>query len=205
MLAALAATTVLYVLIQIVCLGTLPGLAHSERPLADASVRFLGPAGGTLIVLGALVSTIGTQCGSLLIGSRLLFAMADQDQVPRVLARVGPRFRTPHVAILVTAGAALALMLSGTFSYVLGLNVVTRLATFVLTAGALIAFRRRPAEERAARFSLPGGEGLAIVGIAACIWLAARNGSAPFRDLSIALGAGLVLTAAQRWSARLRR
>src|SRR5262245_920621 len=49
-----------YVLVQIVCIGTLPDLAHSQRPLADAGLRFLGTPGAALISLGALVSMGGT-------------------------------------------------------------------------------------------------------------------------------------------------
>src|SRR2546427_3899624 len=38
---ALSASVVLFLLIQVVCIGTLPRLAESERPLADASYNFL--------------------------------------------------------------------------------------------------------------------------------------------------------------------
>jgi len=203
LLFALAITTVFYILIQTVCIGTLPGLAASERPLADASARFMGSAGGTAIALGALISTVSTLCASLMLGSRLLFAMSEQDQLPGVFERIQPRFRTPHVAILVTAATGLALTLSGTFTYVLGLNVIARLATFVFTAGALIVFRRRGTQEPA-RFPVPGGEGLAILGIATCLWLVTRSGSRELRDVAIAVAAGAAIYAAHRWSARRR-
>ena len=57
-LTAIGAVTVLYILIQVVCIGTLPELAASQRPLADASGRFLGSAGAGIISAGALVSII---------------------------------------------------------------------------------------------------------------------------------------------------
>src|SRR5215475_1009748 len=44
-LTSLALVAVVYILIQVVCVGTLPELAASKRPLADASERFLGVAG----------------------------------------------------------------------------------------------------------------------------------------------------------------
>jgi amino acid transporter len=200
---AIGLSTVFYVLIQVVCIGTLPGLAGSEKPLADAGARVLGAAGGGLIAFGALLSTVGTLCGSLLIGSRLLFAMSEQDQLPGVLNRVHPRFRTPHVAVLITFGAGLALVLTGTFTYVLGINVLTRLATYALTAGALIAFRRRPIAP-AAGFRAPGGVALAILAIATCVWLGSRSGMRELRDLGLACVAGALIFAAHRWSARPR-
>lgn len=197
LLLSLAGTTVFYVLIQVVCMGTLPNLGASEKPLADAAARFLGPAGGGLLAFGALVSTLGTLCGSMFIGSRLLFAMSGQEQLPRVFERVDPRFHTPYVAILLTAGAGLTLTLTGTFTYIVGINVLTRLATYVLTAGALIVFRRR-AGERPATFLAPGGVALAVVTIVACVWLGSRSGVRELRDLAIASVAGLALFAIHR-------
>src|SRR5262249_56577940 len=52
LLIALGLVTVLYTLIQAVCVGTLPGLAQSTRPLADAAGGFIGTAGGSIITAG---------------------------------------------------------------------------------------------------------------------------------------------------------
>jgi amino acid transporter len=57
---AIGIVAVLYILIQFVCIGTLPELAHSERPLTDAGSGFLGAAGATVITVGALISMMGT-------------------------------------------------------------------------------------------------------------------------------------------------
>jgi amino acid transporter len=48
LIVALSAAVVLFLLIQIVCIGTLPNLAASSRPLADASQIFLGRVGRRL-------------------------------------------------------------------------------------------------------------------------------------------------------------
>src|SRR5208283_2480017 len=56
LIVGIAVVAVLYVLIQLVCIGNLPQLAASQRPLVDAASRFLGPAGALLITLGAAVS-----------------------------------------------------------------------------------------------------------------------------------------------------
>jgi APA family basic amino acid/polyamine antiporter len=40
---AIATVAVLFVLVQVVCIGTLPALATADRPLAEATGRFLGP------------------------------------------------------------------------------------------------------------------------------------------------------------------
>src|SRR5438874_5020365 len=60
LIVALSASVVLFLLIQVVCIGTLPELAGSERPMADASYTFLGALGPTMISVGALVGIFGT-------------------------------------------------------------------------------------------------------------------------------------------------
>src|SRR5207302_1005587 len=59
LIAAIAIVMVIYVAVQAVCIGVLPMLTTSERPLADAALRFLGPKGAVMIALGALLSTAG--------------------------------------------------------------------------------------------------------------------------------------------------
>ena len=194
---AIGVATVLYLVIQVVCVGTLPALGASERPLADAAVRFLGARGAAVIAAGALISTIGTLGGSLLLGPRLLFAMAEHRQLPAAFARTEPRFRIPRLAILITAGAALALALTGTFVYVLSLSVLARLACYVATAAALPVLRRKSGAP-AARFRLRGSAAVVTVSILACLWLASRSGARELRDVAIAAAAGLLLYAVAR-------
>jgi len=58
LLVALSAAVVLFLMIQVVCIGVLPNLATSERPLADASQVFLGRVGPTIISIGAFIQAI---------------------------------------------------------------------------------------------------------------------------------------------------
>src|SRR5262249_2820161 len=85
-LAALGVVTVIHILVEAVCIGTLPGLAESARPLTDASARFMGRAGAAFITAGAAISIIGNLHVIVLGGSRLPFAMAEHGALPRVLA-----------------------------------------------------------------------------------------------------------------------
>ena len=158
----------------------------------------MGAPGASMVALGALVSTIGTLGASLLVGPRLLFAMAERSQMPRWLGSTHARFHTPHRAILVTGAVALALSVSGTFTYLLGLNVIARLATYLGTAGALVVFRRR-GRDRPALFSVPAAGLVVPLALAACLWLLARSGTRELRDASIAVGSGLVIHAAHQW------
>ena len=193
LLVALGVVTMLYLGIQAVCIGTLPTLASSTRPLADAAARFAGPAGAGVVTVGALVSTIGTLCASLLIGPRVLYAMAERRQLPQVFGRTLAGRGTPHVAILVTAVPALLLAVTGTFTYAATLSVIARLLTYAGTAGALVVLRRR--DPSPASFVIPGGVVVAGFAVLACVALLARTSARELRDVGIALAAGVVLHA----------
>ena len=203
------ATMVRFV-VQVVCIGTLPNLAGSERPLAEASYGFLGTAGPPIISAGALIGIFGTLNVIMLACTRLPFAMAVQGQLPIQLARVHRRFRTPHVSILVSATAVLALALSGTFIYALKVTVITRVIVYASTCVALPVLRRRSKMASPVRtvgktsrsFELPRGILISIVCVILCFCLLANSGWREARDVAIAIVIGLAIYAATQLGRR---
>lgn len=205
LIVALGFAVALFLLIQIVCIGTLPGLANSQRPLAEASAAFLGSWGPTLISAGALVSVFGTLNVIMLACSRLPFAMATHGQLPPALARVHPRFRTPHVSIVVSALAILAFALPGTFIYAVKFTVITRVIVYASTCVALPILRRRARTDASPSFEVPGGTLIAVVCVLMCLWLLGNSGWVEIRDVSIATAVGMIVYAATRFGrSRLR-
>ena len=192
LLVAIGVVAVLYFLIQLVAIGTLPGLAGSSRPLADAGTRFLGRIGGAIISAGALVSIAGNLNVILLVASRLPFAMAERRELPHFLAATHPRFRTPHVSVLVTAGAVLALALSGSFVYAATISVIARLLSYAITAAALPVFRRRSSAPPAA-FRAPAGVAVTVATLLLAGWLLSNTTGRQARDTAIAASFGLLL------------
>ena len=133
--------TVVFALAQIVSLGTLPELASSKTPLADAAARFMGAAGAVLITVGAVMSTLGNNMGQALSGPRNLFALAENGDIPRVFATISRRFGTPVVAILFTAAISLVLAVTGTFVGMAAASAVSRLVVYVATCAAALRLR----------------------------------------------------------------
>src|SRR5437867_1796461 len=197
LLLAIAVATFLYVLIQVVCIGTLPELASSPRPLADAASRFLGRAGGALITAGALTSITGNLNIVLLAGSRIPFAMAEQGQLPAFHARVHPRFFTPYLSILISGLLMLVLTLAGSFLYTLTISVIARLLNYAATCAALPLFRQRE-NVLAARFRLPAGTLAAVITLALAAWLLSSSTLIEARDAGIVAMVGLLVYFAYR-------
>jgi APA family basic amino acid/polyamine antiporter len=191
---SLAAVALLYVAIQVVCVDTVPSLATSTRPLADAARATLGPVGATIIVAGAIVSMLGTINGGMLTMSRLSFAMADAGQLPRALAAVHPRFLTPVASIALAAIVSIALTLSSTFVYLLTVSTIARLLIFAVCCSALPVLRRREADLPAV-VRIPGGVAIPALALVLIAWLLTGSSWSETRDVVIAVVAGALLLA----------
>lgn len=203
-LASMAVIVPLYLLIQVVSIGTLPELASSTTPLADAAGRFAGSLGAGVIVVGALVSISGTLNGLVLAAPRLLYAMAEQGQLPALFGRTHARFRTPHVAILLTAACMLALTLSGSFLTAVALSTITRLLAYAATCVAVPVLRRRaPGRGVApAAFSVPGGPWVVATALLVIGWLVLHAQPEELRNVAIAMAVGALLMGAAMLAGR---
>jgi basic amino acid/polyamine antiporter, APA family len=197
LLIAILVVAVLYIMIQVVCVGTLPGLAQSQRPLADAGSSFLGTAGGAIISAGAIISITGNLNILLLSGSRLPYAMAEQKQLPAFIGSIHTRFFTPYVAILITAGLMLFLTLKSSFVAALTISTIARLVTYGATCLALPIFRSR-GDTPAAVFRLPGGTIIAVLSLLLIVWLLANSTWQEAKAASLAAAAGLLIYFAYR-------
>jgi len=197
LLIAIGVVAFVYLLIQVVAIGTLPELATSTKPLADAGRRFLGTAGGAVISAGAIISIVGNLNIVLLSGSRVPFAIAENKQLPSVLARVHRRFFTPHVAIAVTATVMLLLTLRSSFVAALTISAIARLVTYGATCLALPVLRRRR-DVAEPWFKVRGGTFIAIASLLLATWLLANTTPPQRWQAAIAAGVGLVVYFAYR-------
>ena len=200
LVAAMAGITVLYASVQLAIVGVLPHAARSGAPVADALGAVLGAGGTVLGAVAAAVSTYGWLTGFALMLPRVPFAMAERGELPALLARVHPRFRTPHVAIVASSATALAIGLAGSFAASAALSAIARLVLYAVTCAALLALRRR-GDAPAAGFVLPAGRWIALAAIGI------TGGLLATRSLAQSWGVGaIVLSGLGVWAAaRARR
>jgi basic amino acid/polyamine antiporter, APA family len=194
LLAGLAVVAMIYVGVQVVAIGTLPSLATSARPLADAADQVFGRVGATVMVTGALVSTLGVSHAILLAAGRMPFAMAERRQLPASIAAVHPVYRTPWIGLIVSAVCMLLFTLATTFTSALTITVGLRVIIYLVTCATLPVLRRRPGEERAA-FRVPAGNLVAVSAVLTCIGLLAMRPWTETRQLIIVLVLGLLVWA----------
>ncbi|HUP90365.1 MAG TPA: amino acid permease [Longimicrobiales bacterium] len=170
---ALGFVTILYLAVQAVALGVLgPALATDKvAPLATAARTFSGNAGRNLLLVGAGVSMFGWLTGSILAGPRAFFALSRDGFLPKQLASVHPRFRTPHVAIVLYAILAIGLAWSGTFERLAVLSNIAALGLYFMCAISVVILRRRDVRSDGEPFRIPGGVLIPVLACAAIIWV----------------------------------
>jgi len=173
LLTALAFCAVLFIIVQVVAIGTLPGLAESKTPLADAAGQFLGSFGGGFIAVGALISVLGNLNGGFLSSSRIPFAMAEQNELPRALGKTHKRYKTPFVAIILTGAVVLTLTIFTTFLTAVTIATITRLLVYATTCLALPVFRQRN-DIPQPKFKVPLGILSSVLSLGLIGWLLAN-------------------------------
>ena len=136
------AIAAIYVLAQLGAMSALPDLSKTDTPIADAAAALIGSVGAIIVTLGALLSMAGTNSGTVLEGSRMLYAISLGRPRLRALSYVHPRFRTPSVAIIIHVAFATALALGGSFAKLAMLSAVARLTTYLFTCAAVPRLRK---------------------------------------------------------------
>lgn len=172
LLAGMAVVVAVYLAANAAYLYVLPFDVLRASPLvaSDTMVRVLGRAGAGAVAAMVMVSTFGTLVGITLANPRIFYAMAGAGLLFAPLARVHPRFRTPHVAVAAHAAVALVCVWSQSFeqlaaAFVLGIWPFLALAV----AGVLVLRRTRPTLARPYR--TPGYPVVPLIFIAATLWV----------------------------------
>jgi amino acid transporter len=201
---ALAITTLLYLVVQIVAQGLLgPDLATAtEAPLAEAAAVALGPAGRLLVLVGASVSMLGYVSGDLLGSPRALHALGRDGLLPAVLGRVHQRFHTPHVALATYAVIVFTLAVTNGFTTLAVLSNVAGLTLYLMCAAASFELERRDVRENGDPFRLPGGALLPALAAIAVLWLLSQATGRELLLEGLVLGCAALLYAVRARSRR---
>ena len=192
LITATIVVAVFYILIQITCIGTLPSLATSEKPIADAATRFMGTIGGKLIVVGAFISILGTLNILMFSGSRLPFAFSKEEQFPKLFAYVHPKFKTPTVSLLLVAVVSAIVSIAWTFLTALSVAVIIRVTVYLFVCGSLIMLRKKMPLQTG-YYKIPFGNTIAVAGILLSLCLLSAAKLIELRNAAIFLGIGIII------------
>lgn len=127
MILSLLVVTILYMLVVFVTTGVLGAseLDNSFTPISDGAEAFLGTAGRVALSAGALLAFISTANAGIMAASRYPLALSRDGLLPDFIQKISPRFKTPHVSIIIT-GAFM------TLAIFLKLDILVKVASTVL-------------------------------------------------------------------------
>jgi APA family basic amino acid/polyamine antiporter len=204
---AMATVTVIYLSVQLVTQGILGAeLATRQTPLADAAGVAIGPWGRQIIEIGAAVSMFGFVSGAVLAIPRMLFAFARDGFLPRKMASIHPRYRTPHVSIAIQAAVIIAIAVSGSFEQLAIVANGAILVVYTICCLAAMELRRRDVkQDGAAAFRARGGAAIPVLAILIMVWMLASLKASEWAAVAAFVVGAIVLYAVTHSSRMSRR
>jgi amino acid transporter len=134
------------VYLKLVPIERMPG---SPLIAADAAWVVLGRSGVVFVSAAVMVSAFGSLNGSLLVGSRIFYAMAEDRLFFRKLAEVHPRFATPYASIVLATLLGIFYVSLRQFAQLADQFIIGIWPFYALGVAAVFVLRRkRPDLER---------------------------------------------------------
>lgn len=186
-LISLTVTTLIYVTVGLVTLGTVPWqeLAGSETALTDAVRRFLPGWGVPMMAIAGMIATLTSINSAMLSATREAFSLGRDGVWPGAFSKLS-RFRTPWVAILAIGGISALIAVIGLVDFLSYISSSGYLFVLFWSSFSMIRLRKRfPLLPRP--FKAPWFPFTAYAAGAACLLIVA------FADpRALAFGAGVL-------------
>jgi amino acid transporter len=177
---ALALTVTIYLLILFVSLGAVTVVGettwqflgkYKETAIVRAAEDFMPAFGVAVIVFGGLLSTMSALNATVMAASRVAFSMGRDNWLPRQVAEIDRRRRTPRTAILITGVILLGMALTLPIEAVGSAASLIFLLTFALVNLSVIVLRRKYPEIKR-RYRVPLYPVVPVLGIVLNVFLA---------------------------------
>lgn len=165
--------TGLYVAVILIVSGVMPidDVAESTAPVAEAGGIFLGALGGGFIALAGIFATVSTANAAVLSSSRFPFAMSRDGLVSPKLNKTSERFGTPTIAIWLTGGLMVGLVLLFDVEQLAKLGGTFGILVFALLNLTVVLLRSSQPEWYEPAYRVPLSPVLPLVGAAAALLL----------------------------------
>ena len=200
-LSGLSFVLIIYVSIQLITQGILGAqlAAVKEAPLVEVSKIIFGPVGISIMVAGTAVSMMGGISGEVLGITRIIYAGARDGLFPKFLARVHPKFFTPHRAIIFYTALAFLLAVVGVFKQLIILSSATILLIHLGVVLSTIKLRRIKTAGPEKTFKVPGGIIIPILAAITIIWVLSNLSKEELTGVGISLVVLSVIYFLMKW------
>lgn len=195
---------VLYIGLQTVSQGVLgTELANNpEAPLVAVATEVFGDWGGKMLLVAVVISIWGALSGDMLGGPRVIFASSLDNNLPKFLSKVHPRYKTPHVAIIFFAVIVCTFALTGTFKYLAVFATGSLLLIDLGVSLAVLRLRRRDGLPKAGEFTLPFGPLIPLLSCGIVGWLLLQMPREEAISVAALVSASVAVYAIRTWLRR---
>jgi APA family basic amino acid/polyamine antiporter len=140
------AVLAIYLAANLAYMAVLPieQIRTSKLVAADVAQHVLGTPGVAFVAITVMISTFGTLNTVLFTSPRVFFAMADDGLFFKPVAKIHPKFGTPHVAITLVAALGMVFVLLLPFEQLADTFVTAFLPFYMLAVAAVFKLRGRP-------------------------------------------------------------
>lgn len=172
--AVIMSTFIVAIIYFLIILGTIAILGNDTNggaPVQRAFTKMIGPAGGLIISIGALISVGGLNMSAAISIPPIAQSLVKDSLLPKKLGTVN-RWDSPYLCALLSSSLAIGLVLSGSFEQLVTLGVLMFFVQYIPTALAVIVFKRRSTINKEDNvFSLPFGSLIPILAVASSFWI----------------------------------
>ncbi|HEY3415543.1 MAG TPA: amino acid permease [Armatimonadota bacterium] len=170
-LGSLGICTVIYMLVAVVLTGMYPwSKLNTAEPLSMAMRAVNQDWAAGVVAFGSVIAHTAVLLVFQLGQPRILYAMSRDGLLPRAMSRVHPRFRTPHVATILTGLFVAGASALASLDEMADLCNIGTLSAFVIVCAGVLVLRWRDPHRRTG-FRTPWVPLVPILGIASCFWL----------------------------------
>jgi APA family basic amino acid/polyamine antiporter len=157
-----------YLAVAITNAGVLPWeqIAKSTDPvpIMPIATKLLGPSGPAIIIVAGICGLVTTLNGFVVGASRLMMAMAKDNELPKFFATVNKRFGVPHWSIIFVGFLGIVGSFVPQLIVLFDTAASAVLVTYALTAIAVIVLRKKePNLDRP--YKLPWGNLIPILAL----------------------------------------
>jgi amino acid transporter len=134
-------SVIIFFLMAFVAFGVLPAetLAQSESAMADAAAVYLPPWGAGIVAIGAMSAFLTSINGSILVPSRMLFVFSEDRLLPPFLASVHPKWRTPHVSLIISGIICTSLVWTKSSYFLMNTGLIGIFIIYIMQGIALVS------------------------------------------------------------------
>ena len=185
--------TALYFAVQLAYVAVSPP-GGSEVPLVALGQELLGPIGGIIITITAVISIAGNTTVIIIAAPRMTFALAEDHTLPAWFKKVHEKYNTPANGIIFMAIFSALAAISGTFVMLAVSSTLARMVATGICILGLPRIRKKADQETLENaVKIPGGYLIPGIAMLVCIFAASQSSIKAWGYMAAFIAVGSVL------------